>query len=535
MLERSANLDPGVNRAAAPAIDRPRRVDTYVVPSANPNSGSSGEQLARDIQRRMALKGWLTSGIGALVVCASVGLMVPIFLDSDERLSMVLLNVPIALACFVLTGIGITMVSYRYCARAFPWLIEGRAPNDHEYRLTLKLPEKGALITAGGWGCGVLLFTALNLHYSPGFALAVGTTIWLGGETTSALNYLMDERNLRPITARALAAHLPEKPVTPGVRGRLLIAWVASAVPVLGLLLFAMVGLTNADVDTDYLAAMALFLGLVTLAVGLVATLFVARAVADPVNSLRRAFERVEAGDLEAQVPVDDSSEIGLLQAGFNRMAEGLREREQLRELFGRQVGKDVARAALLNGTKLGGEEREVGVLFVDVTGSTSMALAMPPTEVVRLLNLFFRVVVEEVEAGGGIVNKFEGDAALCVFGAPVANHDSAGRALRTARSLRERLSREVPQLDFGIGVSAGPAVAGNVGAEHRFEYTVIGDPVNEAARLSELAKERGQQVLASSAALGRAQDGECAAWALGDSAVLRGRGAPTGLATPVA
>jgi adenylate cyclase len=224
-----------------------------------------------------------------------------------------------------------------------------------------------------------------------------------------------------------------------------------------------------------------------------------------------------------------------MLQAGFNRMAGGLREREEMRDLFGRHVGHDVARAALDEGARLGGEEREIGAVFVDLDGSTSIALAMPPTDVVRLLNRFFRVVVDTIEAEGGWVNKFEGDAALCVFGAPAASVDPAGDALRAARLLAERLERELPEVGFGIGVSAGRAVAGNVGAEHRFEYTVIGDPVNEAARLCELAKQRSESTIASDAALARATNGEAAAWSVTDSTVLRGRLEATGLASPVA
>jgi adenylate cyclase len=230
---------------------------------------------------------------------------------------------------------------------------------------------------------------------------------------------------------------------------------------------------------------------------------------------------------------VDDGSEVGLLQSGFNRMAEGLAERERLRDLFGRHVGQDVARAALRDGTRLGGEEREIGALFIDIVGSTSMALAMPPAEVVRLLNSFFRVVVDVVEARGGLVNKFEGDAALCVFGAPVDLADPAGEALEAARALVTRVARDVPGVDFGIGVSAGQAVAGNVGAEHRLEYTVIGDPVNEAARLAELAKQRPGRVLASDAALRRAEPAEAAAWAGPEATFLRGRAATTGVAEP--
>jgi adenylate cyclase len=478
--------------------------------------------------------GWVANGVGVLVVSTSIGFLVPIFLDADELDRLALLNLPLLAVYFVLGGMVVTRMGRRSNEEALRWLIEGRPPNEREHRLTLRLPLRFAQLTAYVWGVGTVLFIAINATHSLGFAAVAGATAWLGAETTCALAYLICEQILRPVTARALAAQLPDKPVAPGVRMRLIFAWaLGTGAPILGVLLVGIVGVTKSGVDTEYVAAACLFLSLVALTVGLVATLFAARAIADPVTSVRVGLERVERGDLDTYVPVDDGSEIGQLQAGFNRMAEGLREREQLRDLFGRQVGEDVARAALKNGTKLGGEEREIGALFVDVTGSTSMALAMPPAEVMRLLNLFFRVVVDEVEAEGGIVNKFEGDAALCVFGAPVSNDDPAGDALRAARKLTERLSREVPQIDFGVGVSAGRAVAGNVGAEHRFEYTVIGDPVNEAARLSELAKGESGRVLASEVALRLAEEGEGGAWTVDGQEVLRGRDEATGLAHP--
>ena len=117
--------------------------------------------------------------------------------------------------------------------------------------------------------------------------------------------------------------------------------------------------------------------------------------------------------------------------------------------------------------------------------------------------------MVEEVEEQCGWVNKFEGDAALCVFGAPTARPDAAGDALRAARAPQRAAGGELDGATAGIGVSAGPAVAGNVGAEERFEYTVIGDPVNEAARLCELAKQRSERLLASDAVLRRADAAE--------------------------
>jgi adenylate cyclase len=201
--------------------------------------------------------------------------------------------------------------------------------------------------------------------------------------------------------------------------------------------------------------------------------------------------------------------------------------------MFGRQVGQDVARQALERGVELGGEEREVAVLFVDLVGSTQLAADCPPEEVVALLNDFFGAVVEAVSEHGGSINKFEGDAALCVFGAPLPSDDPASDALAAARALRDRLRERLPRADFGIGVSAGRAVAGNIGAAERFEYTVIGDPVNEASRLTELAKHDDSRVLASGAALAMAQDGERRCWQAGDRVELRGRSTETLLARP--
>ena len=166
--------------------------------------------------------------------------------------------------------------------------------------------------------------------------------------------------------------------------------------------------------------------------------------MADPVNAVRRAMRRVEGGDLDANVTVYDGTELGQLQSGFNTMVAGLQERERIRDLFGRHVGRDVARAAAATGeVRLGGEVRRVAALFVDLVGSTTLAAQRPPGEVVGLLNRLFAVVVEVVEEHGGWVNKFEGDAALAVFGAPVGVAGSrrlrAGRRPGTGRAAGRR------------------------------------------------------------------------------------------------
>ena len=151
----------------------------------------------------------------------------------------------------------------------------------------------------------------------------------------------------------------------------------------------------------------------------------------------------------------------------------------------------------------------------------------------VRLLNRFFTVVVEEVDRRQGLVNKFIGDAVLAVFNAPVELADHADRALAAARAMAGRLADEVPELAAGIGVATGEAVAGNVGDESRFEYTVIGDAVNAAARLTELAKDVEGRLMASWDSVEAAGDGEAARWQRHDTVTLRGRTSETVVGVP--
>jgi class 3 adenylate cyclase len=209
----------------------------------------------------------------------------------------------------------------------------------------------------------------------------------------------------------------------------------------------------------------------------------------------------------------------------------------RLDDLFGRHVGEDVARRAIEQGVQLGGELREASALFVDLVNSTGLAESRSPSEMVMLLNDLFDMVVKCVHTEEGLVNKFEGDAALCIFGVPVERKDHKMRALRAARRMRSeilRLRSKHPDIDVGIGVSSGLVIAGNVGAERRYEYTVIGDPVNEAARLTEVAKERASRLVASANTQDRAEE-EASYWKRSDEIVLRGRSRPTTIFEPTA
>ena len=313
--------------------------------------------------------------------------------------------------------------------------------------------------------------------------------VGVGGLSASALTYLAVEWMMRPVIALALAGDPAERPRSTGIATRIYLAWeFGTAAAVCGAVVAAIAYLAGGGMSPRRMAATVIFLGAIALAVGLVTLLVAIRSVAHPVRQLRDAMARVEAGNTDVRVPVDDGGEVGLLQAGLNRMVAGLRERDRVRDLFGRHVGEEVARSALL-GLELGGELRDAAILFVDLIGSTPFTSTRDPREVVVTLNRFFGIVVEVVTRHGGWVNKFEGDAALCALGVPAEQPDAATNALAAARELRRRLHLELDALDAAIGVSAGRVVVGNIGAADRYEYTVIGDAVNEAARLTELAK----------------------------------------------
>lgn len=442
-----------------------------------------------------------------------------------------------ALGGYVILAIGAGIVlSLQRAAPVRAWAVSGEPATHAEQELVLSLPRRLVAIQIVLWVVGGVLFTAWAFErYSAELAFDVAISAFLAALGTWGFAYLLAERILRPLAAESLTSGAPETTTTASVGVSILLTWgLSTGVPVVAVALIGLgqlVGLLEAD--PDRLAVAMIALAGTALIVGLLATVLVARSIADPIVALRRAIAKLRAGDLEVHSPVYDGSEIGMLQAGFNEMVAGLRERERLHDLFGRQVGQDVAQLALERGVQLGGELREVAVLFIDIVGSTSMAAERPAAEVVGLLNRFFEVVVEITDQHGGFVNKFEGDAALCIFGAPLDRPDAAGDALRAARDLRDTLGHAVPELTAAIGVSAGQALAGNVGSAARFEYTVIGDPVNEASRLTELAKTTDGRLLASATVVERAQ-GEVARWRADGETLLRGRAAPTALRVPV-
>jgi adenylate cyclase len=498
-----------------------------------------GPELARRVRTSATLVTVVANTIGAGVVAAFAvwALPRPHGIDSGTAIPVDL----VAGALYICGATAIGVLWGRRRAQMGPdgtaaWLEGGREPSAAQRRAVLRAPVQIMWVQAVLWGVATIVFAGINAAFSPLLGLGVGMTVALGGVTTSAAAYLAAELALRPIAARALAAGPTDRAGVPGVAARWLLAWaLGTGAPIAGLVAVGIVGLTDVPIGQTAFAITTVVLGTIAIVFGALVAALAAYATVQPIASIRRGLELIGAGELEVSVPVWDSTEMGLLQSGFNEMAAGLRERERIRDIFGRQVGREAARAALaVDNPELGGTVTEVAVLFVDVVGSTGLAATRPPQEVVALLNRFFGIVVGVVDEHGGWVNKFEGDAALAIFGAPSPLADKEAAALAAGRRLGAALGADGPGLAAAVGIASGEVVAGHVGAESRFEYTVIGDPVNVAARLTELAKELGHPVLASTETLAAAP-AEDGAWTLLDPVRLRGREELTGLAVPAA
>jgi adenylate cyclase len=469
-------------------------------------------------------------GIGVALILVTVAIPEPsVFDDAPGWLTFGVAPAYVAIAL----ALGTYWITRR-TVLALRWAIEERKPTRADERNTFLAPWRIAAIDLILWGVGVALLTTLyglaNTQFIPRFLFAVS----ICGILVATGSYLLAEFALRPVAAQALEAGPPPRRLTAGIMGRTMMVWfLGSGLPVIGIALVAFFQLMMRNLTETQFAVSVMMVSIATLIFGCILTWILSWLTATPVRVVRAALSRVEQGDLRGDLVVFDGTELGELQRGFNAMVAGLRERERVRDLFGRHVGREVALAAERERPKLGGEERHVAVVFIDIVGSTQLVTSQPPTEVVQALNRFFAIVVEEVERHHGLVNKFEGDASLAIFGAPNHLDRPEDEALATARRIAERLASEMCELHAGIGVAAGQVVAGNVGAKERFEYTVIGEPVNEAARLCELAKSQPGGLLATADTVEGASENERAHWSLGETVTLRGHERPTRLASP--
>jgi adenylate cyclase len=459
------------------------------------NRAPAGRRLFRTLYWR-ALEANVVGATLAFIYLSFVSPPRPSPPHSEQFLYLAVAPVYVVLAALV--GYELGKRRFRPVGR---WLAEGRVPTSEERALILGLPWRTAALAAAGWLAAAVLFGVVTATHHPAIYVA-GTVvgIMLAGLTTAAVTFLLCERTMRPVFALALAGEVPSGRESARILGtgpRLLVSWALGSG--IALVAIALAFLGRGDSSGDELIGSVLFLVVAGLFAGGVLIGAAARSVAEPVHRVRAAVERVGEGSLDEEVVVDDGGEIGFLQAGFNRMVAGLRERERIREAFGTYVDREVAEHILREGTSLAGEEVEVTMMFIDIRNFTGLAERSSAPEVVGTINRMFERAVPIIHAHGGRVDKFVGDGLLAVFGAPRRQKDHADQALAAALEIKRAVEEEFGgELEIGVGLNSGTVVAGNVGGAGRLEFSVIGDAVNVAARVEAATRKTGDAVLVS-------------------------------------
>ena len=358
----------------------------------------------------------------------------------------------------------------------------------------LAIPVVVAITPACIWAVIVL-----DLSWPAFFPLFAGSLVALG--YSAVLHYLVLEAGMRPVLIDINQSQAAPR-LSAGVSAIPLRVRLMAALPLINLITGLVVaaitsgGGGGAALGADVLVAVA-----VATTISLELTVLFSKSILRPIADLRRATRAVQEGRYEVSVPVTTGDELGELAASFNQMLEGLAERERIREAFGTYLDKSVAEFILSEGFSEDGVEQEVSVLVCDVRDFTAFARQAEAKEVVARLNELFEIVVPLVERHGGHVDKFVGDGLLAVFGAPVSYPDHADRAVRAACEIAARVNSDGgPDLRIGVGVNTGRVVAGSIGGAGRLNFSVIGDPVNVAARVEAATREIDEAVLITEA-----------------------------------
>ncbi|MCB9569963.1 MAG: adenylate/guanylate cyclase domain-containing protein [Myxococcales bacterium] len=419
----------------------------------------------------------------------------------------------------VLSIVASFLVFRRLTRRLRAWLAAPGDAVDHEAWFEALNFSVMISLTVGIGALAVSVVVALAAWIFSGSA-SIALHVVIGGLLAGLLDaifaWLFTDHQMRELL-QAMAARDPLLPVSgPGIISLGLgakMAIVIVGVSVVGSVVAGTLAFRGAEaaVATGEISGLAFKILAVTvagLAVSLSGCLLVARHITGPLEELTQMLAELIPERYGNRALPRNSDEAGQLMAAVNQMLGGLEEREFIKDAFGRYVTRQVSEIVLQGGLNLGGELLEVTVLMSDIRDFTPMTESLPPRRLVGLLNRYFTEMVEECVEQGGMIDKFIGDAIMVVFGAPVRvpAEESARRAARAALGMRRRLvalNRQLameglPVLKIGIGVHSGEAIAGNIGAPQRLDYTVIGDSVNVCARIESTCKTLDQDILIS-------------------------------------
>jgi len=246
----------------------------------------------------------------------------------------------------------------------------------------------------------------------------------------------------------------------------------------------------------------------VVVLLGLVVAWSAARSLGRPIDMLAGVAHAVEEGDLTKTAHLKGRDDFARLGSALDNMIKGLRERDRVKDVFGRYIAKQAAERLLSGPLDLAGEAKRVTIVFSDIRGFTTMAETMTPEQVVAFLNAYFSEMVDAVLEQEGMLDKFLGDGLMAVFGSFGDQPDHARRAVLASLRMKallakingERVSAGKAPIAIGIGIHTDEVIVGSIGSKQRLEFTHIGDGVNIASRVQGLNKEYQTTILITGA-----------------------------------
>ena len=272
-------------------------------------------------------------------------------------------------------------------------------------------------------------------------------------------------------------------------------------------LVFDKSSLTQARRDTIFTITLVTVLMVCS---GMLVSVILSYWLTRPINQILDASKAISEGRYDINLSERRNDELGILMSSMNQMGQGLLQKQQVEEVFSRYVSPQVARKAIgeltsLEEVKLGGRHIDASVLFADIVGFTALSEKMPAEKVSELLNYYFSLIEKVADYCHGYIDKYMGDCAMIVFGVPYEVDDHRFNSLSCAWMILQivekinvdRESKGFPIVEFRIGANSGTMLAGNIGSKKRMEYTVVGDSVNLASRLS-YAGSSGEIILTS-------------------------------------
>lgn len=254
---------------------------------------------------------------------------------------------------------------------------------------------------------------------------------------------------------------------------------------------------------------------LVFMGVGIWLTILVTRNFTQPLQNIIRVLKEVRQGKFDEEVRVTSNDEIGYTGDVINEMTKGLKERDFIKETFGKYVTQEIRDEILSRKIPLDGETKEVTVLFADLRDFTPLVESRPPKEVVRIINSYFKEMEEAINQHCGLVLQYIGDEIEAVFGAPIYREEHPIMGVQAALEMRERLRtvnqdlelRGYAPLVHGIGIRTREVFAANIGSPDRLSYALVGDTVNLASRLQGLSKAFNTGIIISGSTRARLDD----------------------------